>query len=308
MSVFLFFYDIYREIMNINYNTNMAKRTVRLTESESTSIETLMATAASYMEDFDLGKYAEAVSCWENYTKSYILGCLKIAIQQAHKLMTQRVDDADDYLNVVYKAYTTFANMKEKTNESKSMNRKRTVRLTESELKSIITESVKNIISELDYKTGINAARKNKEMEDEYARQYLELKDAIKNGDVPREEGEKKLNVLFNKIRRTNKFSTYASKQFNDTYLPNTKRAGMQYDPKYDSIEMDYYDTANGRDGYYGLGTTAKGSHKMSVNTLTDRGYSKDDIADIMAANDEIADFERGNYDYTPGKSWSLKK
>ena len=36
---------------------------------------------------------------------------------------------------------------------------KRTVRLTESELKSIITESVKNIISELDYKTLANAEK-----------------------------------------------------------------------------------------------------------------------------------------------------
>lgn len=184
---------------------------------------------------------------------------------------------------------------------------KRTVRLTESELKRVITESVKNIISELDYKTGINAARKNKEMEDEYARQYRDLKDAIENGDVPQEEGEKKLNALFNKVRRTNKFGKYASKQFNDTYLPNTKRAGMHYDSKYDSIDMDYYDTLDGRDGYYGLGTTARGSHKMRADFLTDRGYSKDDIADIMAANDEIADFERGNYEYTPGKSWSLK-
>ena len=185
---------------------------------------------------------------------------------------------------------------------------KRTVRLTESELKRVITESVKNIISELDYKTGINASKKNKEMEDEYARQYIELQKAIKNGDVPQEEGEKKLERLFDKMRnRTNRFANYASKKFNDTYLPNTKRAGMQYDPKYDSIEMDYYDTLDGRDGYYGLGTTARGSHKMKANVLTDRGYSKEDIADIMAANDEIADFEYNNYDYTKGKGWHLK-
>ena len=37
---------------------------------------------------------------------------------------------------------------------------KRTVRLTESELKSITTESVKNIISELDWKTKVYAANK----------------------------------------------------------------------------------------------------------------------------------------------------
>lgn len=39
---------------------------------------------------------------------------------------------------------------------------KRTVRLTESELKSIITESVKNIISELDWRTYANAEEKQR--------------------------------------------------------------------------------------------------------------------------------------------------
>lgn len=40
------------------------------------------------------------------------------------------------------------------------MNKKYTIRLTESELKQIISESVKGILSELDWQTYNNAARK----------------------------------------------------------------------------------------------------------------------------------------------------
>ena len=45
---------------------------------------------------------------------------------------------------------------------------KNTIRLTESDLKNIISESVKNIISELDYKTYANAASASKDKDDKF--------------------------------------------------------------------------------------------------------------------------------------------
>lgn len=58
---------------------------------------------------------------------------------------------------VVQQAQPTTNN---ETNESKNMNKKNIIRLTESDLKRVIAESVKNIISELDWKTYANAAKK----------------------------------------------------------------------------------------------------------------------------------------------------
>ena len=59
-------------------------------------------------------------------------------------------------------------NNKTDKNESKNINRKNTIRLTESELKQIITESVKNIISELDYRTYANAASASKDKDEKF--------------------------------------------------------------------------------------------------------------------------------------------
>ena len=56
----------------------------------------------------------------------------------------------------------------EGTEIPKNMNRKNTIRLTESDLKNIISESVKNIISELDYKTYANAASASKDKDDKF--------------------------------------------------------------------------------------------------------------------------------------------
>ena len=56
-------------------------------------------------------------------------------------------------------------NNKTDKNESKIMSKKNTIRLTESDLKRVISESVKNIISELDWRTYANAAAAAKDRE-----------------------------------------------------------------------------------------------------------------------------------------------
>jgi hypothetical protein len=61
-------------------------------------------------------------------------------------------------------------NNKTDKNESKNMSKKNTIRLTESELKKVISESVKQIISEMDWKTFQNAGIKSDELAMDIAR------------------------------------------------------------------------------------------------------------------------------------------
>jgi hypothetical protein len=66
-----------------------------------------------------------------------------------------------------------YENNKKQINGNKCMNRnKKTIKLTESDLHKIIKESVNNILTELDWKTYINAARKRKEQANEFRKKY----------------------------------------------------------------------------------------------------------------------------------------
>ena len=65
--------------------------------------------------------------------------------------------------------------------------KKNIVKLNENTLRQIVAESVKNVLSEIDWKTYRNAQEKNYEKENEYNENYWKLQDAIeaahKRGD-----------------------------------------------------------------------------------------------------------------------------
>lgn len=162
---------------------------------------------------------------------------------------------------------------------------KRTVRLTESELKNIITESVKNIISELDWKTYANAARKSRERGDDWT--------------------------------RASKFNHGANKAFRDKYgLRKLKNNG--YDLKSDFIADVPYAELDSPDerGYIAYGDREKpftknvGSVYANYDIPTDE-YDKPGLErvgdDVFGAQKDLEDYRYGNYDYTQGKGWHLK-
>lgn len=132
------------------------------------NIETIMETAASYMEDFGLNQEAEIIRNYDAYPQDKIIEAFYTTAQYAQKLMKQRCDDADDLYMAVTDAKKAF--MSVKISESK----KKTVRLTESQLKRVISESVKQVISELDWKTYRNAAEKTE----------IKKKNMKKNGGI----------------------------------------------------------------------------------------------------------------------------
>ncbi len=162
---------------------------------------------------------------------------------------------------------------------------KRIVRLTDSELKSIITESVKNIISELDWKTYANAAKKSRERGEDWV--------------------------------RAKRFNRAADERFRDKYgLRKKKNNGYDLDSDfYTDVPYVALDSPDER-GYIAYGdketpfTKKVGSVYQSYDVPTDE-YDNPALErvgnDVFGAQKELEDYRYGNYDYTKGKGWHLK-
>lgn len=173
---------------------------------------------------------------------------------------------------------------------------KRTVRLTESELKNIITESVKNIISELDHKTLKNAARK-----------------ALERGEV-----ERAYNFDTAAVDAFNRDFGYDGK---DGHYRATRRYKMRdFMPKDNPIyyDTDYHAIDGNGEEYYGaerfqLTPNEKGYYPIipGVERRLFKDYSRPLGPEAHIArqkgHDEIDNYRKGNYEYTKGKGWHLK-
>ena len=149
---------------------------------------------------------------------------------------------------------------------------KRTVRLTESELKNIITESVKNIISELDYKTCINAYKKARE-----------------RGDA-----------------RANKFYDAASDAFNKKYGFDNDEGVFYMD------DFEHSDEHNATWEHYPNGDRRcfpdNSHHFDEFSSPAKLRQSRKDVPQkVKQAEREYANYIIGNYNYTKGKGWHLK-
>lgn len=106
------------------------------------TLQSIMATASSYMADFGYDEESTIVYLYDEYPHETVRDALTKVMNDAQKMMWKHVDDADDLYNAAKKAKDAFSMYL--TNESKTV-----IRLTESELKKVITESVKKIINEI---------------------------------------------------------------------------------------------------------------------------------------------------------------
>lgn len=177
---------------------------------------------------------------------------------------------------------------------------RRNIRLTEGQLNRVIKESVNNILSELDWKTYANASKKRYQQ----------------SGENPQDR------KLFDKAYYLGK---KANQQFNDDFVGDYK-----YDTLADKLKGKHSATFDahihpGSDnmaygavrGYNKGGTemfsTKKGAYYS--NKANGGGYisprqhfRNQDIADAYSkANDELWDYQDGNYDYQKGKGWIKK-
>ena len=148
------------------------------------------------------------------------------------------------------------------------MKQKQTIKLNESQLRNIIKEA----LNELDWKTYANAARK-------------------------RAERDKRGGGRNEKVRQLDKA---ASDALNKKFNMQNHRA---------QIYTDY-------DDYNGYGQTGRYPSLGDVADYTDTFYSdfKNPDRDINRIgypgerSQEMSDYFKGNYDYTPDKGWHLKE
>lgn len=204
-----------------------------------------------------------------------------IITEAARRILTESPDSVEStgqyythhgsYPFVVFKG---FPHNKTDKNESRNMTQKNTIRLTESELKNIINDSIKNIISELDYKTYINAYKK-----------------AEKNGDA-----------------RAKKFFDAASDEFNKQYGFDDEE-GIFYMDDFEHSDGEHSATwwhfPNGNRQY--SPDNVHDFDKLSRPAKL-RQKRKDLPQRVKQGEREYANYIKGNYEYTKDKGWDFKR
>jgi len=201
---------------------------------------------------------------------------------------------------------------------------KKLIRLTESDLHRIVKESVNKVLTELDWKTYANAARKG------YYRQWKEPE---------------------NKWKRYHKFRRAAEDAFNREHGTDDVRGKVDIRGRYGSLgsynpmgdEGSLLLTTIGKSGTKSTPWSYKGVSSAIIKPSYDAeshgvDYAKDkpifrtgaDVSDNMrvtaygspwkdvldtdtqndfdAAENEFSDYAKGNYEYQKGKGWQLKK
>ena len=178
---------------------------------------------------------------------------------------------------------------------------KQTIKLTESDLHRIVKESVNKVLTEMDYKTYLDASI-----------------EARKRGDMDywREKGVKGAPNLFNKASKyrhmSNRFSQAARDAFNRDYGYGNGRSGVD---GYQGVEL-----GGGNTGY-GKGLRPQGKRVDGYKTNTyDSAYDEvESPEEFFQGNQDASDAYRkavgefnnwkdGNYEYQKGKGYQLKK
>ncbi len=181
------------------------------------------------------------------------------------------------------------------------------VRLTESQLHNVIKESVKQVLSELDWKTYANAEKKALE----------KYRDAHGYKDKDRYA---KLHNKFRKARQN---------AFNKEYAYDDGNHGGSYKMKIDDEPMDTYPYMPFKEVHTQARTNDRGykgpGHRLDYGFSDDivdarptfnLNYHDDEYYDEMGkageyakkGNKEIENYYKGNYEYEPnGRGWHLK-
>jgi hypothetical protein len=191
---------------------------------------------------------------------------------------------------------------------------KRTIKLTESELKSIITESVKNIISELDWKTFQNAGNKSHEL-------AMDIANKPENANLAPHQYSREDKLAYDKhMRRSHDFIKAAKKSFDrdhgytsDTTIVASSpdiiptlngvgafKNGGKWRGQWDEFAGEYVgnNEPNIASRFYG---------KSSENFYNGGIEDKDALNAYDKAKKEMKDYHSDNYRYTKGKGWHLK-
>lgn len=203
------------------------------------------------------------------------------------------------------------------------------IRLTESELKSIVCESVKKCLNEMKWPTYRNALEKNRENVEAYQNAYDDLYsralEAEKNGDDElATKLRRKARVMYNKIMRTIDFADAAVKSFNDEHFSSlykdVDKGKIAHMPFYQTDDGSHKEDGKWFDDKISLIDTTAHNHrdnKISINGsdiddetyshLRKNRYTDSQIEDIDNANRDIRNYRNGNYQFDKKKGWHLK-
>ena len=186
------------------------------------------------------------------------------------------------------------------------MNKKNTIRLTESELKNIIAESVKNVISELDWKTYANAAKKayNKG-EDRYRDFQKAAEDEFQKTHGHYVETD---NGGFEDVHLSAHPGERGSVVANQQILSNS--------PYAKPVTRNYaYRTGGGNQVAFthsGSNEVPNAHSKLHNNGTSKQAYTQHFGGNNMKsayekADNEAENYYNNNYEYNKGNGWKLK-
>lgn len=180
------------------------------------------------------------------------------------------------------------------------MAKKQLIRLTEGDLHNIIKESVNNILTELDWKTYANAAKKRYQQYKENPKDTTSWDSAYKLNRTANERfdddyvGDMKYDTLGDKIRgkKSPKFYSHfdsRSENMPQQAIKGTNRSG-------DEI----FNTKRG--SYFGSKPVG-GGYVNPNNFFKDKEVGEK----FKSASDELWDYHDGNYEYQKGEGWKKK-
>ena len=193
-----------------------------------------------------------------------------------------------------------------KTNESKNSMKKNIVKLNENTLKQIVAESVKNVLSEIDWKTYANAANKRR-------KQY---RDEIKNG------------IDSDKWDRAQELDNAASRALSDKFGKNLKTWGDNWNGETgDRHVMDadapwttgtnamgpeptgyYYTSSKDRNWRNGSDEYQNGDYDLYGDIPLDFKNQSEEDKQNNNIGREIDNFTHDRYAYDNEKGWHLKE
>lgn len=175
------------------------------------------------------------------------------------------------------------------TENKKNDKMNKTIKLTESDFKSLIKESVNQILNELDWKTYTNAAKKRMQQND--------YDNASKLADTATD----KFNDEFGYTEDDNNLEYYNEKAKQDVnariYTSGSGHVGMgSYTPHFSQMHSAKYFSPGNKNNTY----TTYAKSKMIPSEKTKNAYNK--------AHDEMENYYNGNYKYIKNKGWENSK
>lgn len=160
------------------------------------------------------------------------------------------------------------------------MNKNNIVRLTESQLHQVIKESVKQVLSELDWKTYANAARKANSNGDDRLRASL--------FGVAAEREFRKKHGLKDVSSHSNFIDNEPFVSLDEPYENGYIAYGNKENPFTKSVDSFYQ------------------SYDVPISDI-DKSRLSHIQGDAFGAQKDLEDYQNGNYEYQKGKGWQKK-